>query len=107
METKDFLCCCLGVCSWKVDEITDNFDVDINENEVYDLLSSGLEYSRFGNALIRHLYMEIVERAVEELGLDEDKFSYYANGMCSDICYDGEDIYAWGDLEKIAENINS
>lgn len=29
METKDFLCACLGVCSWKVDKITDKFDVDI------------------------------------------------------------------------------
>lgn len=50
--------------------------------------------------------MEIVERAVEELGLDEDKFSYYANGMCSDIVYDGEDIYAWEDLVEISEKIN-
>lgn len=107
METKDFLCACLGVSSWKVDEITDKFDVDIIDNEVYDLLSSGLEYSRFGDALISHLYMEIVERAVEELGLDEDKFSYYVDGMCSDISYDGDEIYSWEDLVEIAENINS
>lgn len=106
METKDFLCACLGVCSWKVDEITDKFDIDIVENDVYDLLDSGIEYSRFGDALISDLYLQIIERAVEELGLDEDKFNYYANGMCSDLSYDGEDVYAWEDLEEIAEKVN-
>lgn len=107
METKDFLCICLGVCSFKVDEITDKFDVDIRDYDVYELLSSGIDYSSFGNALISNLYMQVIDRAVEELGLDEDKFSYYANGMCSDIVYDGDDIYSWEDLEKISENIHS
>lgn len=104
METRDFICVCLGVSSEKVDEICDNFDLDIDSGEVACLLTvCEFNYKTFGDRLIAELYNQVIEDAVKDFGLDEDKFDYYANGRDSHLYYDKQEIYRYKDLENIAE----
>ena len=103
METRDFICVCLGINSAKVDEICDNFDLDIDSEDVECLLTAcSSNYKTFGDRLIAGLYMQVIEDAVKDFELDEDKFDYFVNGRDSYLYYDKQEIYRYKDLEDIA-----
>lgn len=105
METKDFVCVCLGISSQKIDEICDTFDLDIFEEDFIEVLSNTTKYDRVGNIIIRNLYDQVIEYALESYGkfLDEYKFEIYTNGMDSHLMYDREEIYNYQDIEDIVK----
>lgn len=104
METRDFICLCLGVNSAKIDEICDNFDVDIKESDFERIyLNHHYDYDKVGNALIVDLYAKIIENAVKKLGLKIREFDYYVNGGDSHLYYNKQTVNCWGDLEYISK----
>lgn len=104
MTTKDFLCACLGVASEKIDEICDNFDIYIHDKEVYEILDllEGKKFQKFGDLLLKYLFLQVADRAVEELKLDRGKFDWFTNGSDTHLYYSKVAIYRWEDLEHIA-----
>ncbi len=103
METRDFICACLGVASQKVDEICDNFGVDIKEDDFERIiLNCANDLNRFGDSLILHLYLQIIKTAISKLSLTLSKFDYFINGADSHLYYDKQPIYGWGDLQYIS-----
>lgn len=103
MGTKDFLCCCLGVASEKIDEICDNFDLYIHDTEVYEILDllEGTDFHKFGDLLLEHLFSQVADRAVEELKLDRGLFDWFINGNDTHLYYSKVAIYRWEDFEHI------
>lgn len=104
METKDFICVCLGISSKKVDDICDNFNVDISDKEVYDILNlfEGSGFQNFGDLLTLKLFRKVEDRAVEELGLKRELFDSFLNGYDTHFYYSKVEMYRWEDLEDIA-----
>lgn len=105
METKDFLCLCLGVSSSKVDDICDDFDLDFDESDIQDIISDARRLDDVGNILIMRLYQQVIDKAIESYGicLEENRFCIYANGRDSHLMYDSEEIYSWRDIEDIVK----
>lgn len=110
MDTKDFLCACFRVSSQKVDDITDGFDVDIDESDVRDILDTlrgdlwhPSHWERLGNELIRMLYCKVIGEWSDVL--DEDKFDYYLDGWASELKYDGKTVTNHNDLQRIADRL--
>ena len=60
------------------------------------------------NGIAHFLFKKIIDRAVEELKLDEEKFDTFINGsLDTHLYYDGADIQSWKDLENIDESIRN
>ena len=55
------------------------------------------------NLILNQTYMEVVDKAVEKLGLDPEKFDWWCNCMDNGMTYKGEMVTSWGELEDIAE----
>lgn len=107
METKDFLCLCLGVSSSKVDDICDAFDLDINESDIQDIVSVARRLDDVGNILISRLYQQVIDTAIESYGcwIEEERFCIYTNGRDSHLMYDSEEIYSYQDIEDIVKEL--
>lgn len=108
MKTSDFISVCLGIgtVDTTIDDICENFDLDISENDVYDALDVFRHnYEGFGDYLIGNLYQQVINKWVKE-GLDKDKFDYYTNGMDSHLYYDEEEISCNDDLQEILNKTN-
>lgn len=103
MNIKDFLATSVGLyASEYIDDICDNFNIDPSDEDVRDVL--GYNNTDFGNAFAAHLYEEVINKAVDELALDRDKFDYNCNGsLDTALYYDGEAVDSWDGLVEIAE----
>lgn len=109
MTTNEFICVCLGLgmTGRKVDEICDNFGIDLSDNDVWDTLDLFRgNYTGFGNCLISDLYQQVIVYWVEQ-GLDSDKFDYEANGDASYLLYDGKKVSCEDDLQEILYNLEN
>jgi len=103
MNIKDFLAVSVGLyASEYIDDICDNFNIDPSDEDVREALE--MDNKNFGNAFAAHLYEQIINKAVDELSLDRDKFDYYCNGsLDTTLCYNGEQVDSWDELVEIAE----
>lgn len=114
MDMSEWILECMGMYnqSGYLDEIAKEFGVDLDyEQDTVELIQLNMEQmnngqrGRLGDIIAGELYRMAIDRAVDELGLDEDKFEYYLNGSRdTDLLYDGEYVTSWEDLEKIADN---
>lgn len=114
MDMSEWVLECMGMYnqSGYLDEIAENFGVDLDyEQDTIELIQLNAEGMRNGNRgrlgdiIAQELYGMVIARAVDELGLDEDKFDYNCNGsQDTDISYDGEYVTSWEELEQIATN---
>lgn len=107
MTTNEFICVCLGLgmTGRKVDEICDNFGIDLNDGDVYETLDLFRgNYTGFGNYFISHLYQRVIEEWSAQ-GLDEEKFDYEANGDASELLYDGNLVSCNEDLQNILDKL--
>ena len=105
MGINDFVSCCLGISS-KVDDICDSFDIDIEDNLIYETLDACCgKYDKFGNLLIRTLYMQVVDKLKNNYGvwIEEDRFDIFTNGRDSYLLYDCREIYDFDDVEEIVK----
>lgn len=116
MKMNEWIFECMGVYNQSeyLDHITEDFGVDIEEEEeMVELIQLNCEgygqrayHGDLGNLIARRLYDKVIEKAVDELCLEEDKFDYCCNGpLDTDLRYDGEYVYSWADLCKIADEI--
>ena len=110
MDMRDFVSCCLGIGSGKkIDEICDNFGLDIEEESLYELLDLCGEfredknrYFRVGKELVISLYEKVIENNPQ---LDPDKFSYDAQGDFSELMYDGKVIESQEQLDELVKEL--
>lgn len=109
MEMKDFICHCLGVSNdacEKFSEILWDLGVDIDEANIYDVLSSIDDFSSFGNCLVRDMICRIISLSCDKYPiLEEDNFDYYVNGSDCHLYYNGSSICSIKDIEEIAEDL--
>lgn len=113
METKTFIGNCLGVyngTSKKIDEICDNFDIDMCDCDVYSALDccEG-DYIRLGNLLIFNLYEKIIEKVQdmypEHKTTIEELIAYDVNDFGSSISFNGENVHTLDELTSAIENL--
>ena len=106
---KDFICHCLGVSNdacEKFSEILWDLGVDIDEANIYDVLSSIDDFSSFGNCLVRDMICRIISLSCDKYPiLKEDNFDYYVNGSDCHLYYNGSSICSIKDIEEIAEDL--
>lgn len=105
---SEFVCVCLGLgmTGRIIDEITDNFKIDIGGTEIYEALSicPRDNYLYFGNILISDLYRKIIDEWVEQ-GLNEEKFNYEASGDVSQLSYEDKIVSSCDDLQEILDKL--
>lgn len=106
MSTQSFICYVLGVCSFKIDQICEDFNIDLTQEDIAEALdfnAGGLfskeTYSNVGNFLIRRLYDKIISLWSDKL-IEE---CFYANieGGTSNLYYDDEVVCSSEDLNNI------
>lgn len=106
MDTNDFLCCCLGIQGSVIDELCDEFDVDISDDDVYDALNvqGHIESSNawnIGRELLTIVYRKIMDKYEE---LDRDEFDWDVSSPGDpDFYYKGEKIYNKEQLDDLVE----
>jgi hypothetical protein len=102
-ETMEFICNCLVFNDEYIDKLFTEFDVDMDESEVYEILDTCHDqqnYKLFGNLIIRRIFMNIENEYVEK-GLKEDLFTWSINNQGSELCYAGKEIKHKSQLEAI------
>lgn len=109
MEMGEWILSCIGVPDQGVylEKIAENFGVDLDyDYDTVELVRQGMEMRppHVGDMIAKELFEMTINRAVDELGLDEDKFDYTVSGTLVELYYDGDDVYSWKDLEAIANN---
>lgn len=100
---------CLGL--WQegdyLDELEKNFGTDAldAEEDMLEEIRICLEGDRhaLGNQVARRIFDRVIERAVDELGMNEEDFEYFCNGTDTWLRYKGEQIESWGQLESKCE----
>lgn len=106
---NDFINVCIGL--WQggayLDKIEKDFrlkysNLDIHhEEDIKELITLTLERGRLGDAIASRLFDAVIERAVEELGANEEDFDKDCNGIIADLYYKGQVIADWAELEEI------
>ena len=111
MEMSEWILSCIGVPNQGVylDKIVEKFGVDLDyDYDTVELVRQGMEidekHPHVGDMIARELFDMTIDRAINELGLDEDKFDYTCSGTLVELYYDGEDVDSWEALEEIANN---
>lgn len=112
-DTEHFLLNCLGA-DYEFDlEFADKFAEDFR-CDIYDavdkstLLDAASSNNRFMgiNFILEEICLDTINRACDELGLEEEKFDYYINALDTHLYYGEEGnmskMYSWEDLENIA-----
>ena len=102
-ETMEFICNCLVFNDEYIDKLFTDFDVDMDESDVYaalDVCHFNHDYRMFGNLIIRRVF-EIVQETYVEKGLNEDLFTWSINNQGSELCYDGKEIKGKWQLDAI------
>lgn len=102
-ETMEFICNCLVFNDEYIDKLFTDFDVDMDESDVYaalDVCHDNHDYRMFGNLIIRRVF-EIVQETYVEKGLNEDLFTWSINNQGSELCYDGKEIKRKSQLDSI------
>ena len=102
-ETMAFICNCLSFNDGYVDKLMNEFDIDMDEEQVIDILNSCAEqknYRLFGNLMIREVFSAIQEKYKKD-GLEDDKFDWSIDNYCSVLHYDGKEIKSKWQLDGI------
>lgn len=101
MTTKDMVAYyVLGITDY-IDRICDDFSAaDFTTEDIEELISlcAPNNLKNVGNMLLKSLFNNIIEDACERYGLDEAKFDYYVDGMCSSLIYNGNNIHTEKEL---------
>lgn len=107
-ETMEFICNCLVFNDKYIDKLFTDFDVDMDESDVYaalDICHDRQNYRMFGNLIIRRVF-EIVQETYVEKGLNEDLFTWSINNQGSELRYDGKEIKGKWQLDAIIRERN-
>ena len=102
-DTMEFICNCLVFNDEYIDKLFTDFDVDMDESDVYaalDVCHFNHDYRMFGNLIIRRVF-EIVQETYVDKGLKEDLFTWSINNQGSELRYDGKEIKGKWQLDAI------
>lgn len=102
-QTMEFICNCLVFNDDYIDKLFTEFDIEMDQSEVYDALDvchDKQDYQMFGNLIIGKVFEHIQEKYVEQ-GLDGDKFDWSIDNWCSVLRYDGKEIKYKSQLDGI------
>ena len=91
--------------TWQIDKICDDFDLDLSDKDVESVIKLCFpdHLKSVGNVIVGDLYQQIITRAVNELGLEEDKFDARPDGACSSLAYEDQDVQSWDELVQVAK----
>lgn len=114
MKMNQWILECMGVYNENeyLDHIAEDFGVDIEEEEeMVELIQLNSEgygqnayHGNLGNLIARQLYDKVIEKAVDELGLNDEDFEYYVDGSTgTDLKYKSEYVHSWKELEELSE----
>lgn len=104
MKTSDFICSCIGVDSDVIDNICDEFDIDLDESDVLSAIRFSSEENRWGAGveLLFILFGRIVKKYSDLL--DEEKFDCdFSSPSFPCFYYDEEEFSTKEELDKIVE----
>ncbi len=109
--TKDIVCetlCLYNDTSKYIDKLCKNFEITLNDSDVYKALSScGNDYSDFGNSLINVCFFLIIDKAVQEYPEYAndlpDLFDTYPDDYASNIVFNKETVHTWKELQEEIE----
>lgn len=94
-----------------LDEIEKSFGInyDPSDDETIDLIRMCIERNpkrpAIANAIAVEMYLLVIERAVDELGAEEEDFEYSCNGKYdTDLTCKGETVYDWDDIVALYPN---
>ena len=90
-----------------IDDICDKFDcVDLDTEYLKDIIEecSYRNLKNVGSIVIKNLYTQIIDDAIESYGFDADKFSFYIDGDYSELKYNGISIKQTSDIERLSNN---
>ena len=103
---NDFICSCLFIDGAVIDRITDDFDIDFDEDEVLGVLRNRSEEELKGVG--RELLCQVLEKIIALYPeLDGDKFDYdFSSPSYPDFYYGGLRFETKDELDAIAEEVN-
>lgn len=118
MKMNQWILECMGVYNQSeyLDHIAEDFGVDIDEEEeMVELIQLNSEgygqkayHGNLGNLIAKQLYDKVIEKAVDELGLNDEDFEYYVDGSTgTDLKYKSEYVHSWKELEDLSEQNQS
>ena len=104
MKTTDFVCMCLGIDGDVIDNICDEFDIDLDESDVLSAIRFSSEENSWGAGveLLFILFGRIVKKYSDLL--DEEKFDCdFSSPSLPCFYYDEEELSTKEELDKIVE----
>jgi hypothetical protein len=108
MEMNKFVATCLFMDGEVFDQYCDAFDVDIEDEDVYEALRlcDGTNYRSFGVIILERMWAKVVERNTPVL--DESKFDCDCSSPSfPSFYYDEEEVKSQADLDRIIEELDS
>ncbi len=106
MNTKDYILLSLGIGTSDdiLDSIIENFDVELSETEIHDIIRDNVScLGNMGNTIVEYLYQKVITKCVNSYGLDRRNFTYWSNMMDSHLYYNNEEINDISDIERISK----
>ncbi len=105
MEMTDFMAACFFMDGPIIDKICDDFDIDIEEEEFFEVLQvCQQDYKLVGREMLRKLFQKIVEQYNGLL--DEEKFEFdVSSPSYPNFYYDCNEIKSKSDLDKLVEKL--
>lgn len=103
MKMTDFVCSCLNIDGGVIDRITDSFEIDIDESDVFECIEncSG-NLKDVGRDMLYMVFGKIIEKYEDDL--DEDKFDYdFSSPSYPSMYYDKVEFKTKEDLDAIVE----
>ena len=108
MNIQDFICAELGLCTLDakfIDGFEEDWEIDTDSIDYKELIRISVENDGvLCNLILNDYIYQLINRAVEEYGVNEDDFDYFINSMDTHVYYKKEEYYTWEDLKEKLEN---
>lgn len=104
MSTNDFVCMVIGMYGRWIDKITEEFDIDFDDEDVRWAIrdSDPKNPKSIGLSITKMVINKLAQHFSEAYPtFDEEKFDWYINGEYSHIYYDGEEICCENDMQDV------
>lgn len=104
MKTNDFVCWCLGIDGEVIDNICDEFDIDLEDSDVLSAIRFSSEENSWGagQELLHILFGKIIDNYKHLL--DREKFDFdFTSPSYPCFYYDEEEFSTKEELDNIVE----
>lgn len=104
MKTTDFVCMCLGIDGDVIDNICDEFDIDLEDSDVLSAIRFSSEENPWGAA--KELLIILFEKIIDDYRdlLDVDKFDFdFSSPSFPCFYYDEEEFSTKEELDNIVK----